>query len=357
MVDAIAPVIDAGRVKLYCVDSYDSQSWQAQHLPLEERARRHGPTSRGSLEHVVPWIAADSGGASELVATGVSFGAYHAANFALKRADLFPLAICQSGVYDVSLLGWGERGDASTSTTRCDYVAHLNGDHLDWLRGRVSARARLRPAVSGRTRRARSTAHSASRALLGGKGIRHELDVWGHDVPHDWPSWRAQLAHHLPRFCLMPSHLIGLLLGTEEDWPPPSRRSSRSSAPVELRGEDHEFRTERIVNEPFDLRSRPRYSLVIDRLGWWYDLAREWMKKCALMDDVYLLNNPFTFQSMEKHSAYCAMMRLGLKVPETWMVPHKVPAPTTRASSRQPCATTRPSISTRSAQRSAIRCT
>jgi len=37
------------------------------------------------------------------------------------------------------------------------------------------------------------------------------------------------------------------------------------------------------------------------------------------------LNNPFTFQSMEKHSAYCAMMRLGLKVPETWLIPHKQP--------------------------------
>ena len=44
------------------------------------------------------------------------------------------------------------------------------------------------------------------------------------------------------------------------------------------------------------------------------------------MDDVYLLNNPFTFQAMEKHSAYCAMMRLGLKVPETWLIPHKQPA-------------------------------
>src|SRR4051794_24487435 len=43
------------------------------------------------------------------------------------------------------------------------------------------------------------------------------------------------------------------------------------------------------------------------------------------MVDVYLLNNPFTFQSMEKHSAYCAMMRLGLKVPETWLIPHKQP--------------------------------
>ena len=31
--------------------------------------------------------------------------------------------------------------------------------------------------------------------------FRHELDVWGYDIPHDWPSWRAQLRHHLPRFC------------------------------------------------------------------------------------------------------------------------------------------------------------
>ena len=43
------------------------------------------------------------------------------------------------------------------------------------------------------------------------------------------------------------------------------------------------------------------------------------------MDDVYLLNSPFTFQSMEKHAAYCAMLRLGLKVPQTVLVPHKNP--------------------------------
>ena len=64
---------------------------------------------------------------------------------------------------------------------------------------------------------------------------------------------------------------------------------------------------------------------MIDRLGWWYTVPREWLKKISLMDDVYLLNNPFTFQAMEKHSAYCAMMRLGLKVPETWLIPHKNP--------------------------------
>ena len=43
------------------------------------------------------------------------------------------------------------------------------------------------------------------------------------------------------------------------------------------------------------------------------------------MDDVYLLNSPFTFQSMEKHAAYCAMIRCGLKVPRTVLVPFKHP--------------------------------
>jgi hypothetical protein len=125
----------------------------------------------------------------------------------------------------------------------------------------------------------------------------------------------------------LPEHLIGLLLGTEDDWPRAFEAIVERLPVIEYHGERHVFRTERIKNEPFDLRATPRYELVIDRLGWWYDLAREWVKKCALMNDVYLLNNPFTFQAMEKHSAYCAMIRLGLKVPDTWMVPHKLPAP------------------------------
>ena len=115
--------------------------------------------------------------------------------------------------------------------------------------------------------------------------------------------------------------LIGLLLGTEEDWPAAFEALVARLGPVDGRT----LRTERIVNEPFDLRSVPRYGLVIDRLAWWYDLPRAWLKKVSLMDDVYLLNNPFTFQAMEKHSAYCAMMRLGLHVPDTWLIPHKVP--------------------------------
>ena len=121
------------------------------------------------------------------------------------------------------------------------------------------------------------------------------------------------------------THLIGMLLGTEEDWPTALEGLVGRLPTITHRGEEHRFATERITIEPFDLRAVPRHRLVIDRLAYWYYVPREWLKKVSLMDGVYLMNNPFTFQAMEKHAAYCAMIRLGLKVPETWLIPHKQP--------------------------------
>jgi len=126
-------------------------------------------------------------------------------------------------------------------------------------------------------------------------------------------------------------HTIGLLLGTEDDWPRAYEALLRRLGAVTAAdGRKHRTRSVRVTIEPFNLRDRPQHDLVIDRLAYWYYHPREWLKKIALMDDVYLLNSPFTFQSMEKHAAYCAMMRLGLKVPETVLVPFKNPLDNSR---------------------------
>jgi esterase/lipase superfamily enzyme len=201
MVAAVDPLIEAGRVKLYCVDSFDAATWSNQDLPLEERARRHGAYESWILDAVVPHIRSDSGDTAELLAAGCSMGAYHALNFAFKRADVFPLALCFSGNYDpTSWRPWGEHGDAVYFNNPVAYVPHLHGDHLAWLRSRLSLLL-----VCGQGQWEDTTGSLESTrwmaGLLAAKGVRHELDLWGHDVPHDWPSWRAQLAHHLPRFC------------------------------------------------------------------------------------------------------------------------------------------------------------
>jgi esterase/lipase superfamily enzyme len=202
MVGAVADLIDGGRVKLYCVDSGDAQTWSDQSIPTEERARRHDGYEQWILNQVVPWIVADCGGTADIAAMGCSLGAYHAANIALRHAEVFPLALCFSGNYDpTSWNGWGDLGDATYFHNPMAYVDNLHGDHLDWLRTRLSL---LLVVGQGAWEEHPTGSLPSTRefsARLAGKGIRHELDLWGYDVPHDWPSWRAQLRHHLPRFC------------------------------------------------------------------------------------------------------------------------------------------------------------
>jgi esterase/lipase superfamily enzyme len=171
MVAAVGELIAAGRVKLYCVDAFDSgERW------------RYEPWI---IDQVVPFIHHDLGGPQDILATGSSMGAFHAANFVLRRADLIPAAICLSGNYDFGVT---------------DEVSSFHGDHLEWIRSRASL---LLVCGQGMWEDTTGALESTKRLawLLGEKGIRHELDLWGHDVPHDWPSWRAQIAHHLPRFC------------------------------------------------------------------------------------------------------------------------------------------------------------
>lgn len=201
MLDAVGPLLEAGRLKLYCVDSYDAASWSNRSAPLEDRAMAHHRYESWVLDHVVPFVHGDCGGHQEIATVGCSLGAFHAVLFALRRADLFPLAIGLSGNYDPSSWqGWGERGDAAYFTNPADFVPNLGGDHLAWLRSRLSVQLVVGQGQwEDTTGSLSSTLHLAH--LLRDKGLRCELDVWGHDVPHDWPSWRAQLAHHLTRFC------------------------------------------------------------------------------------------------------------------------------------------------------------
>lgn len=202
MVDAVGDLLADGRVKLYCVDSLDADTWSDKSRPIEDRARDHEVYTRWLIDHVVPWVHSDTSPGAELITTGCSLGAYHAVHFSLQRADLAPLAFGMSGNYDVSSWGsWGDRGDATYFANPADYVPNLNGDHLDWLRGRLSVLLTVGQGA-WETHPTGSLPSTVSMStLLQEKGIRCELDLWGYDVSHDWEWWQRQFAHHLPRFC------------------------------------------------------------------------------------------------------------------------------------------------------------
>ncbi len=117
---------------------------------------------------------------------------------------------------------------------------------------------------------------------------------------------------------------IGLSLGADLCWPICFEEIVRALRLDLPSGKDRvSFETARVSIDPFSLRDPCRYDLVLDRVTHWYSTSREYIKKAVIMDDLYVLNNPFSIQSMEKHSTYAAMMRLGFPIPETWMIPPK----------------------------------
>jgi hypothetical protein len=117
---------------------------------------------------------------------------------------------------------------------------------------------------------------------------------------------------------------IGLSLGADICWPICFEELVKRLDLKVPAGEDElRFEVRRVTIEPFDLRQPCPYDVVIDRVTHWYHTSREWIKKSVIMDGLYVFNNPWAVQSMEKHSTYAAMMHLGLPVPDTWMVPPK----------------------------------
>ena len=125
---------------------------------------------------------------------------------------------------------------------------------------------------------------------------------------------------------------IGLSLGADICWPL-CFEALMKKLDLRIPAEDDSgdvirFEVERVFIEPYDLRQPCKYDVVVDRLTHWYHTSREWIKKAIVMDRLYVFNNPWSVQANEKHTSYCAMMALGMPIPETWMVPPKTYEPT-----------------------------
>lgn len=101
MVGALASKIDAGQLRLYCVDSIDRESLYCQWCHPASRIHRHKQYERYLIDEVLPLIRAQ-GEPSALIAHGCSIGAYHATTLAFRYPGLFSKLVALSGRYDLT---------------------------------------------------------------------------------------------------------------------------------------------------------------------------------------------------------------------------------------------------------------
>jgi esterase/lipase superfamily enzyme len=195
LIDALHPLIDAGKMKVFSINSINSESWMHTSMWPRHKAMRHVSFNEYVFEEVIPHIKNMTSYDTPIYTCGASFGALHSMNLFLKRPDLINGVIAMSGVYDLHEYTKGYTDEDVYFNSPMSYMPDLHdGWYLDKIRaGRIHI-------LSGSGDYEAPDAARAFSGLLHSKGINHGIDIWGHDMKHDWPTWRAMLPHVLATY-------------------------------------------------------------------------------------------------------------------------------------------------------------
>lgn len=184
LVAHLAGRIEAGWLQLWCVDSVDGESFYETGRSPDDRIHRHVAYERYVLEEVVPAIRSANDG--DLIVTGASFGATHAAMLVTRHPGVARRAVCLSGAYEVSRWLDGRRDGEAYYVNPLAFLPGLADERcLSPLRETevVIATGEADPNVDEAKRLA---------ALLQQKGVPAGLHVWD-GWAHDWPYWKEMV--------------------------------------------------------------------------------------------------------------------------------------------------------------------
>jgi esterase/lipase superfamily enzyme len=197
LVDSIRPFIESGKIRAYSINSANKYSLLNRESHPAWKAEILSRYDKYLIEEVLPLIRNECGPDARPLTTGASLGAFLAANAYFRHPDQFRGVIAMSGSYDIYNYLENYFDDNVYFNNPMMYLKNLNDDYyLPLLR-----RADSIVIVSGQGAFEAPDRSREFSALLHSKGIPHLLELWGHDVNHDWPWWRKMLPYYLGKFC------------------------------------------------------------------------------------------------------------------------------------------------------------
>lgn len=189
LIDHLAPYINAGKLKVFSIDSINKESWLNNGMIGEHKAIRHNQFNEYIYNEVIPFIKNSTSWNTPIITCGASLGALHSMNLFLRRPDLINGVIAMSGVYDLTEYTKGFFDDQVYFNSPMHYIPNLT-DHGVLEQIRSSHHIHI---LSGSGNYEAPDAAKEFAGVLYNKGITYELSVWGNEWTHDWPTWRAML--------------------------------------------------------------------------------------------------------------------------------------------------------------------
>lgn len=192
LIDTIAPLIDQGKFKVFSINSINNESWLNNNMHPADKAFRHQLYNGYITEEVVPFIYNHCLGRVPIITTGASLGAFHAANTFFRRPDIFNGVVAMSGSYNLKDYTKGYYDSNVYFNSPIDYLPRWNDEFMfsRMREGRIII-------ASGQGAYEDPDASRQLSQILFSKGVPHILDIWGHDMPHDWPTWRKMLPYFM----------------------------------------------------------------------------------------------------------------------------------------------------------------
>lgn len=200
MVQAIAPFIEEGKIKVFTVDGIDDQTWANWDAHPADRAFRHMDYDHYVTGEVAPFVDQHCNHSGQkILTTGVSMGGYHSANFFFRHPDIFDAVIAISGIYDLQMFV----GDYSDENVYLNSpLAYLSNLEDPWYLDQFRNSKIIITAGQGAWEEDMLQETLALKSVLEAKNIPAWVDIWGNDVNHDWPWWRKMLPYFLEKMDL-----------------------------------------------------------------------------------------------------------------------------------------------------------
>ncbi|MBU2508150.1 MAG: esterase [Bacteroidetes bacterium] len=188
MIDSVKLLLDRSKIKIYCPDSIDDQSWCNNNIPPDERVKKHVVYEKLIIKDVIEF-AQNECNSERVILAGCGLGGYNAFNLTFRHPEYVSHLFCILANYNIKKYLIGHYDDNCYFNNPPDYLPGLTEE---WFSQNIQD---IHIVLGTHAQDYNFKENLEMSSLLNEKGVRHWLKV--HKQGTGWDLYRRLFAEYL----------------------------------------------------------------------------------------------------------------------------------------------------------------